>query len=285
MESVRRREEGQNLVILGLALPVLLALLALALDGGYAYAQRQRMQIAADAAALAGARALALDPFGTSVSDAVGTYATANGASSYDWEPVGEGAVWVEARVTWNTFVAAVVGQPTMTASAVAVASLDYLSGAGDLLPIGIHELDFIYGQTYTLWDDDHEAPGAFGWLDWDGPPLSVQELADNILHPENSGYWQIGDLIPAKTGVAVGAPVRNALDTWIGRNVTVPTYDQVTGCGANTRFRVSGFAEFVLTGYNFHGGNKQIFGHFVRWVEPGPGGGTHGVRVIRITN
>ena len=164
-------------------------------------------------------------------------------------------------------------------------ADLVGLAGAGNLLPIGIHEFDFLYGQTYTLWDDNHEAPGSFGWLDWNGPPLGTSELADSILHPENSGYWEIGDLIPAKTGVAVGAPVRSALDTWIGRHVTVPVYDQVSYQGANVLFRVSGFAEFVLTGYNFHGGNKTVTGHFIRWVRPGPGGGTRGVRVIRITN
>ncbi|HIC96768.1 TPA: hypothetical protein EYP12_09155, partial [Candidatus Bipolaricaulota bacterium] len=77
-----RREEGQNLVLIALAMVVLMAFLALVLDLGFAYAQRRRMQNAADAGAFAGAWELAFsetpDPVGRAQEYAV----QRNGADS-----------------------------------------------------------------------------------------------------------------------------------------------------------------------------------------------------------
>jgi Flp pilus assembly protein TadG len=283
---VHQQERGQSLVLYALALVVLVSMLALGVDGGYAYAQRRRMQTAADAAALAGARVVALGQGAGQVETAVRQYATNNGAAEYSWQYIGGGrGVRVTAQTTFNTFFAGIVGLSAMTASATAEASLDYLSATGNLLPIAVRDFPFVYGETYTLWDDDHESPGAFGWIDWTPPAGGNNELAEAILNPSLSGWRQIGEWINTQTGVSGSKAVRDALDFWIGKHITVPLYDQVTGTGNNTKYRISGFAEFVLTGYNFHGSDKSVTGYFVRWVESGPGGGTHGVSTVRLTN
>ena len=282
---LHKGERGQNLILFALALPVLLGMLALGLDGGYGYAQRQRMQTAADAAALAGARALALGMNYAQVQTTIQHYATNNGADTFTWSILGfDQGIQVDTQTTWNTFFAGLLGIPTMTASASAVASIDFLYTAGSLLPIAVYEQDFIYEQTYTLWDNGMEAPGSFGWLDWDGVPCPAGGLADDIANPENSGSWSIGDWIPACNGVKASSQVRAALDLWLNDHVTVPVYNAVQGVGANARYRLNGFAEFVLTSYNLQGNPKSVTGYFIRWVEGGPGGGSQGVRTIRLT-
>src|SRR5260370_38740061 len=57
-----RRQSGQAVVLLGVAVVVLTAILALALDGGGIYLDRRQLQNAADSAALAGAELLMTVP-------------------------------------------------------------------------------------------------------------------------------------------------------------------------------------------------------------------------------
>ncbi|HIC90291.1 MAG TPA: hypothetical protein EYP04_12935 [Anaerolineae bacterium] len=279
----RDGESGQALIIIVLALPVLLGMLALALDGGYAFAQRRRMQNAADAAALAGARQLALEMGDEAIGEAVRDIAVANGAELVTWSYSGDGqGITVTAECTFETFIAGAIGVSTMTARATAQGHIDYLGRTGALLPMIIREQEFIPGVTYDLWNNVQEFPGNFGWLDWNGVPVSNAELASNIANPSQSGLWSVGDWVPAGPGVKNSGPVRNALSLWVGRNITIPFYDRYRGMGAQGAYHISGFGEFVLTGYNFRGSNKRVSGYFIRWVEAGPGGGSdHGIRTV----
>ena len=75
------------------------------------------------------------------------------------------------------------------------------------------------------------------------------------------------------------------ALDNWIasGTAVTIPLYDVVAGNGSNTRYKICGFAEFILTSR----GNKSVHGKFQRSLTRGGSVGTapdYGVRDVRIT-
>jgi len=283
--ELRHNQRGATLVWVLLAMVALIAMLALVLDGGYAYAQRRRMQNADDAAAIAGARMRGLGGSDTQVDSAVNQYATANGASAASWSYLNDQTtVEVTASYAFPTFFAGFVGLPQMTASAVAQASIEYLSGAGNLLPMIVEDDDFIIGQTYDLWADDPESPGNFGWLDWNSVPVGNPELANNIANPSNSGYWAIGYWVPGGPGVQPSAGVVNALDGWIDRSVTIPFYDDIQGTGVNTTYRISGFGEFVLDGYDFVN-PKRIWGHFINWVELGQGGGpNHGLSSVRLT-
>lgn len=270
MKRWRSSQEGQSLVLVVLMLTVFLGVLALAIDGGYAYAQRRQMQNAADAAAMAGAYRLAMagvDQVGPAVAD----YALSNGADSYSWAVINDDrTVRVTTSVTFNTFFAGLLGFPAMTVSATAEASVGVLAAAADLLPMAIEEQEFEVGQEYTLWDNRTNLPGGFGWVDWNGVPVGNPELADNICNPSNSGVWSIGDWIPSGPGVQNSAPVRQCLNTWIGRKITIPVYDQTEGRGANGRYHIAGFARFVLTGYRFTGSRKWVRGRFVAAVVPG---------------
>jgi Flp pilus assembly protein TadG len=63
MRRVLRRQHGQALILVAMAVLVLTAILALALDGGRIYLDRRQLQDAADAGALAGAEQLQILPY------------------------------------------------------------------------------------------------------------------------------------------------------------------------------------------------------------------------------
>ena len=282
------RERGSIMTFFAISLTALLAVAALLLDGGTGLWQRRVIQNAADAAAFAGARSLALGGSSADIGAQVNSLAGLNGADSATWHVIGGNTgVEVVAEHTFDTGFAGMFGHPTITVRAIAQASMMPVATLGNLLPMTTMCEPFVYGQTYQLWDSDKEAPGAFGWLDWDGVPVGNSELVDNLEHPSYSGTWSIGDWIPSGPGVQFSSGVSNALDGWIGKHVTIPLYDEVTGNGSHVRYRICGFGEFVLTDYDKHGNDKYVEGHFIRWVQPGtgnPSAPNYGISTLRLT-
>ena len=285
-------ESGHSMVLFALLLTILLGMAALAIDGSNAYLQQQRRQLAADAAALAGARAVALQASDSDVSNPVREFSSIPGATSATWRfTAGNRGVSVEVWRTFPTFFGSVVGQSEITVAAESEAALLPIGGTGDLLPMAVDcATTFNFGQIYQIWDkDDKKSSGGFGWLDWNGGSRGNPELADNIRNPANSGYWEIGDLIPSGPGVQNSNAVENALDEVIARNraVTIPLYDVVSGNGSNTTYRVCGFAQFFVTDYNFKGNNKYVEGRFLQTLRSGvgdPGAPNRGVYTLSIT-
>ena len=284
-------EQGASLIYLAVMLLALVGMVGLALDGGYAYYQYRRMQTAADAAALAGARHLALGESEAQIDAVITQLATLNGAETVSWTYANGGSgVYVTAMLDSPTWFAPLFGLETIPVGANAEASFAPAVAAGNLLPLTTTCADFEYGVTYKIWEKvpgSQTAPGNFGWLDWNGVPVGAAELAQNILHPEYSGVWYIGDLIPGGPGVKNTAAVRNALNTWLNKHITIPLYDNVIGSGANAKYHICGFAEFVLTGYNFRGSSKWIQGYFIRYVDPDAIAGNapdYGVGGVKIT-
>lgn len=275
-------EQGSILVYFALFLVVILGFGAIALDGSNAYVQQRRMQNAADAAALAGARMAALGGSSSLIQNEINQFATINGAQEVSWQFTQSGkAIEVQAEETFDTAFAKLFGMNTMTARAVSEAAYGVAASADNMLPMTAPCTERTPGETYTLWekesggmghgdDDDHDSDGQgnFGWLDWNGGSPSTPELADNILHPSNSGYWHIGDSVPSAPGVKGSSQVISALNTWMGHHVTIPLYSSISGNGNNATYQICGFAEFVLTGFNFHGCHKWIEGYFIQTIK-----------------
>lgn len=281
-----RTEEGAVLIYASLSLMVLLGFAGLALDGGYAFTQRGRMQVAADAAALAGARLAALDASSAEISSHVKSVAYTNGATQVEWQLIKDGdAIRVNTSRTYETWFAKLFGLHDITLGATAEAEAFSLDGFTELLPLTTMCTDagFTEGTVYTFWDLDMTQPGSFGWLDWDGGSAGNGELAANISNPSQSDYWHIGEWIPAGPAVKNSLAVRRAVRQWLGNPVTIPLYSDVSGRGHNATYRICGFAEFIITGYKFKGGDKWIQGMFVRNIkngeEPGQNGAGQGVR------
>ncbi len=292
-----KQEQGASLVYMALMLPFMISLAALMIDGSNLYREQFQIQTATDAAALAGARLLALGGSTTQVQSEVETLATTNGADSVTWSYLTNNTgIQVTAAHTFATFFAGILGHSTVTVRATASAHYGGATSADNLLPIALMCDDmandpdeaFTFGVEYTLWNGNMKSPGNFGWLDWNGVPVGNNELADNIAHPGNSGAWDVGDWIPAGPGIQNSAPVRNALDTWLNKTVTIPLYSTVTGNGANTKYQICSFAEFTLTGYNFSGSDKWVKGKFIQSLKHSRSGtATHdfGLRDVQIVH
>ena len=119
--------------------------------------------------------------------------------------------------------------------------------------------------------------------LIWTGNSSSSTNLADNITHPSNSGTWHIGDLVPGNPGTKSANGVWDALAAWVGKTVSIPLWDTVSGTGTNTKYRICGFAEFTVLSASK--ANKMITGTFLRTLKRGDtvgSGADFGVRDIR---
>ncbi len=311
--SLFRGERGQALAIIAGGMVGLLAMVALVVDVGNAYTLQRRVRNAVDAAALAGARELANQEETTNgqVLQAAVDYAVANGMREEDvavWYADAEGnplqavpndgfapptsvngvavsSVLVQASGTVGTYFAHLLGVSSFTArqdSLGLVLCGACSAGSDGLFPVAVRQSLFDgnggkpeSGQIYTIWGDQ-TAPGNFGWVSWDDSPghTSEETLVANLSDLKRSGTWRVGDLLPTGPGVKNSQNVTQALQRWIDKSVTVPIYDQVTGQGANTRYRIVGFARMRLTGFNFEGRDKYITGQFENWVErTGEGG------------
>lgn len=153
--SSRRPHRGQALVFLALVFIVLMGSLGLALDGGYNFGQRRAMQNAADAAALAGARELSRTSSVSTVNvlTTVRTVAQQNGVQDVNnparlrcWYtrddlsqisdcvdnsglPTGATGVQVSVTEVHRTFVMSVLGAPTASTGATAIAQIQLVTG------------------------------------------------------------------------------------------------------------------------------------------------------------
>ncbi|MBN1135667.1 MAG: Tad domain-containing protein [Anaerolineae bacterium] len=230
--------------------------------------------------------------------------------------------VAVKGDLPFNTYFAHLIGFPTMTASAPAEAWVMAGMCNGDhLFPVTIITSSFdtepggvpVIGKIYTMWEHELLAPGNFGWLYWvdgDGvvrgsPPqnANVPVLEQNILDTTRSGYWAVGDWVHGNPGVNF-QPALAELECRINNEncppgvtliptVTIPLYNDISGGGNNTIFKIGSFGEFRLvcarsskTHYverqpgdctacqDFPSDVKCIRGYFVRWVVPSMTGG-----------
>ncbi len=137
--SRRERQSGQTLVLVALLMVAFIAMLAVILDGGYAYLQKRNAQTAADAGAMAGARELCLSGDTTLATQVAADYAiTRNRALEADIVITG-GEVQVTGRIPFSTFFGGLLGQPSITSSAIAAANCFPPSTATGVLPLAWH--------------------------------------------------------------------------------------------------------------------------------------------------
>jgi len=276
--------EGQSLVTIALMMPVILLVVGLVCEIGYAYALRRQMQNAADAGAIAAARALCL---GGDAQQMATDYAQRNGATDVTVVIDGEqGTVRVTAQRSVPTFFARVVGLNQIVVGAQAGTMYGAVTQvSGGLYPIAVNWQGFDFDQTYDIWAGS--GPGNLGWLGWDGC-VSVPCLCDNLTTPGYDGRVAIEDMVPGSTGVANAGCVRDQLDALIssGTPLTIIVYDYAAGSGSGARYRVAGFARFILEDYRLPSGNR-ITGRFIQSAHPGtdiqPGAG-YGLSGSRLT-
>jgi hypothetical protein len=176
---------------------------------------------------------------------------------------------------TASTAVATATPTPTMTATPTPVSSPTPVPTSagnaeqGEPCTCESPNAGFEYGVEYTLHEPVKNAPGNFGWLRWveNGDQASATDLQRNIEHPENSPVLEIGDWVVGTTGNTNSSGVEIALESWVGKQVTIPIFDEVTGTGSNAQYRICTFAVFVLNDWDKQ--SKTMKGTFVRTILP----------------
>ncbi len=133
----------------------------------------------------------------------------------------------------------------------------------------------------------EETAQRGYFWLcDFDGGSNDVPTY-DNWIrygYPEEVAIGMVVNGSGMKTALRDAVEWRTANDP----KVLLPLFDYTEGSGHAGAYHVVGFAEFVITGSNFHGSNKSLTGYFTTGTvavgssdygeEPPP---DHGVRTI----
>ena len=232
MDRLRpRREAGQAIVVMALAISVVVAVAGIAVDGGYALVQRRSAQNTADFAALAGARIVAIwiadnhvDGTDSNVKAAISAAVTTNGGTAISWGAVGspeyvaqDGStlgyvgrgsipsfsvgVRVTANRSWAPYLVKVIGANTWTASASATARGGYYAQRipGAVFPAGIAEAFFNNRQPCS---------GPVNTSDQDDPCYPRQLTPGTLNVPGGFGWlkfgcdgYGLGQVAPANIG------------------------------------------------------------------------------------
>jgi hypothetical protein len=270
-------------VIAALMLTALVGMAALVVDLGWLYVVRGELQNAADAGALAGVVEVAMNGLGAAEEMAV-SYATQS-AQYHLTQPIpGSGDVDVSfpgidrmrvkvGPITVPTIFARVLGIGTADVSALAVARMSNLIigvGPDHLLPFGVRRAavdsdnDGLYDIGSTVeFSLDPEGPGNFGLLDFNGGSSSNDERMDwiengyddSFVIPQDTGYIDVGGR-PDIPGNSLSLSI--AIQSRIGERVLLPVFDQVTGEGTDSTYRVVDFVGGIIHSFQLTGDQSE---------------------------
>ncbi|MEK7675575.1 MAG: HYR domain-containing protein [Verrucomicrobiota bacterium] len=147
--------------------------------------------------------------------------------------------------------------------------TINLTENPGGLYPIALNAQTLAGVAPGSLLPDifNGTQPGNFGWLTWAGSPneptvsKSLTPPGDSFTYknPSNAAdnVISIGDWVQGKPGVSNSNGVRNALDVLKTIDINVPIWDQTTGNGNNTKYRVVGFAKVRIVSYLLPGQNR----------------------------
>lgn len=144
--------------------------------------------------------------------------------------------------------------------------TINFTENPGGLYPIALAASTIAGKAPGTLLGDIYNGtqPGNFGWLTWGGA-VNEPTLQTSLTAPGDSFTYKnpanasdnvisIGDWVQGKPGISNSSGVRAALDKLKTMDINVPVWDQTTGNGSNTKYRIVGFAKVRITSYELPG-------------------------------
>ncbi len=310
----RKDERGQAIVLSVLALVALLGMSALVLDVGNWFRTKRRLQATADAAVLAGAQQL---PNNASAAQAMALdYANKNGGDvkaadiTVTSTFTTNDTISVKAGKTEDGVFSKVMGIDNANIDASAKARVDAPLQAKYVAPMVVycdHPLiknctgtgnPHFNADTELPFDKDATgAPGAFGMLNLgknnggSGTPGTSEE-AEWILHGFDK-FLPLGEY-DSDPGAkfSSGGNVQQALEDRLNTVLLFPVFKTLDGNGQNAKYEIIGWIGFYLTGYDIHGNEATLKGHFTEYIAqgilsstgPGPSGSAgFGVKSIQL--
>jgi len=307
----RRDERGAAAILVALLAVSLIGAMAFVSDFGFAYVNQRRVQTGSDAAALAVARKIAAGAPGTANCATIAgswqnaaqrSYAasilgknalptagldTATAGFSVSCEQVGSNnqtlVVKVKGVQASPTFLGGLFGSSKIDVSAQAKAIVAPLGTVVGLRPFALCQAaaNLVNAQPGTLitygFDNSDAgcgfAPGNWGVLDFNGGSNPTGEIADWILH----GYGEpVSVVSPVYVPGNPGAPNPGALDSEMDQMMTLgeivlPVFDNISGSGNNSQFRITGFVSVKPCGWKFNNKSGNDPSCFVPPTSPVP--------------
>ncbi|MEA1961386.1 MAG: Tad domain-containing protein [Bacillota bacterium] len=285
-------QKGTVLVLLVLAMSALAGFTALVTDTGAVYLQRMRLSNALDSAVLAGIQELPDNTQGAL--EMAAAYAQQNGGNVSEFSftvDTDNNSISGHANRQIGLFFARALGFNSTIVQAEASARLAPITSTGGVVPFGVLEDDFTFGEETVMKEGIGDGPyrGWFGALRLGGNGAHVYR--DNIKYGY-PGEVSIGDVIPIEPGNMSG-PTRVGIDYRIGQCNHYPRctiYSYVNGCprilivpivnvqditseGHPDSVRVVGFAAFLVQDCVGNGNENYVRGYFIRYVIPGSTG------------
>jgi hypothetical protein len=145
-------------------------------------------------------------------------------------------------------------------------------------------------GPVCDAGDGLEENACPFTWLDWDGGPTSNMELLDNLDNLGNSGPRSIQTWLDSGPEVQDALQCAPPLEQWSGKPVIIPLFDEVDDSDPDDlKYRICGFAEFVMYTHDFSSNPMWISGNVrrtvVRGLNSAPDGPDYGARDVLLIN
>lgn len=285
LDILLKQEEGSALLIVALCLTLIMFSVAVVTDVGLMFNNKIQVANAADAAALAGVQALPANE--TEAEELARDYAARNNINDVTVNiSADKREISVTTKRTIELFFARLLGYTKSTASAQAKAKLEPLTGVKGIVPLGVENQEFIFGETYILKygaGDELEGDYHSGWLgilalQGPGAKLYLEDLKygfdEEVL---------IGDILNIQTG-NISGNTYEGIQYRIDRCNHNPycTYDHYDpGCPrvllvpaieeyANKQVRVTGFHAFLVESVAGMGTDSYITGHFIKHTITG---------------
>lgn len=285
----RSSEKGSVSTLVALLMLVLIGSLALVTDAGVLYINQGKMLNALDSAVLAGVRELPANPQGALL--IANNYGSINGLSSEETSfqlDSDQHSISGYANRQVELCFARALGINRKTVEVKAKARIAPISSTGGVVPFGVIEDDFTFGEVITLKEGagDQEYNGWFGALSLGGTGAHIYR--DNIKY----GYPEtisIGDIIsiengdmsgPTKAGVeyridqcphtpqcSIGSFVEGCPRILIVPIINVETFNE---SGHPFTVKVKGFGAFLVDAYIGNGNENLVCGAFIQYVIPG---------------
>ncbi|MDD3269409.1 MAG: pilus assembly protein TadG-related protein [Syntrophomonadaceae bacterium] len=289
LSNFRSNEEGSVSTLVALLMVVLVGTLALVTDAGLLYINQGKMHNALDSAVLAGVRELPANP--QEALQVAGNYGSLNGLSteeaSFQLDSDQHSISGYAERQVELGFARA-LGFTSKIVAVSAKARIAPISSTGGVVPFGVIEGNFTFGQEITLKEGagDQEYNGWFGALSLGGSGAHIYR--DNIKY----GYPEeisIGDIIDIEAGNMSG-PTRAGVEYRLNQCEHIPQCSinsYVEGCprilivpivnieelnesGHPFTVKVKGFGAFLVEEYTGNGNDNQVRGAFIQYVIPG---------------
>jgi len=300
-----KSEKGTVIVMVALSMMTLMMATALVADVGRLYLAKIRLQAGADAAALAAATTLFSEHNLILASNTARGYVNQNVHEYYKYNyqaDQNQNSFTVNLEQDVAFFFAPIMGINTSKIKATATAKASTIISALGVVPFGVEQQNFEFGEQYTLKYGAGDKPahgGNFGGLALGGNGANTYR--DNIKYGYN-GELEIGQQVTTKPGNMAGPTDQGvsyrisqcthgcSYNTQIEANcprvVITPIINAIPD-GGRTTATIVGFAAFFLEATQDGAkGQKDVIGRFLKWATPGKAGdGTnYGLSTVSLT-